>query len=101
MVTDLPLSNPHPNLEQAPSPVVHGSYGYPYSMRPKFYVATTNAGKLRDFAHASVGEAHIVPLPGLASIPVPLEDADTFEGNARIKAIAYSLACARQNRPRG
>ena len=60
-------------------------------MRPKLYVATTNAGKLRDFAHASVGEAHILPLPGLASIPAPVEDANTFEGNARIKAIAYSL----------
>ena len=91
MVIDLQLSNPHLKPEQTPSPVVHGSYGYPYSMRPKLYVATTNAGKLRDFAHASVGEAHIVPLPGLAHIPAPVEDAHTFEGNARIKAIAYSL----------
>ncbi len=90
-VIDPQLSNPHLEPEQAPTPVIHGSYGYPYSMRPKLYVATTNAGKLRDFAHASVGEAHILPLPGLANIPAPVEDADTFEGNARIKAIAYSL----------
>jgi XTP/dITP diphosphohydrolase len=56
------------------------------------YVATTNAGKLRDFAFAA--EAHpriqLQPLPELASIPAPPEDEPTFEGNARAKAIYYS-----------
>jgi XTP/dITP diphosphohydrolase len=56
------------------------------------YVATSNPGKLRDFAAAS-NQAGItlVPLPGLDRIPPPTEDADTFAGNACLKAIAYSL----------
>jgi XTP/dITP diphosphohydrolase len=56
------------------------------------YVATTNPGKLRDFAYAA--EAHpglqLQTLPELASIPAPPEDEPTFEGNARAKAIYYS-----------
>lgn len=58
------------------------------------YVATGNPGKLRDFA-AAAGEfgdvVDFLPLPGLANIPSPSEDADTFEDNARIKAAEYSL----------
>jgi XTP/dITP diphosphohydrolase len=55
------------------------------------YVATTNPGKLRDFAAAAtVYNLSIAPLPNLNSIPVPLEDGDTFEENACIKAVAYS-----------
>jgi len=53
------------------------------------YVATTNPGKLRDFAVAA-NDHGILPLPGLAGFPTPVEDAETFEGNAAIKAIAYS-----------
>lgn len=57
------------------------------------YIATTNAGKLRDFAYAAE-QAHtavmLEPLPGLAGMPVPVEDGDTFEANARLKAEAYS-----------
>lgn len=34
--------------------------------------------------------AVIEPLPGLDAVPAPAEDADTFEGNARIKAEFYS-----------
>ncbi|SNS96241.1 XTP/dITP diphosphohydrolase [Granulicella rosea] len=54
------------------------------------YVATTNPGKLRDFAAAATPGVTIAPLPNIASIPAPDETADTFEGNARIKALAYS-----------
>jgi XTP/dITP diphosphohydrolase len=68
------------------------------------YVATTNPGKLRDFALAT--EEHrladaanpangssirIEPLPALATLPAPPEDGPTFEANARLKAIYYSL----------
>ena len=53
------------------------------------YIATTNLGKLRDFAAAS-GAIQILPVPSLATIPVPPEDEPTFEGNARAKAIYYS-----------
>ena len=55
------------------------------------YVATTSAGKLRDFRTAA--EAHAVciePLPGLAEIEPPEEDGDTFAANATIKAVYYS-----------
>jgi XTP/dITP diphosphohydrolase len=60
------------------------------------YVATSNPGKLRDFATASNGRAAIEPLPNLANIPAPAEDEPTFEGNARVKAIAYSLHAPNQ-----
>jgi XTP/dITP diphosphohydrolase len=64
------------------------------------YVATTNPGKLRDFAHAA--EAHLAasepgskpiriePLPNLTVIPAPPEDEPTFEANARGKALYYA-----------
>lgn len=59
------------------------------------YVATTNKGKLNDFSAAAAelfGEPLILePLPGLREIPAPVEDELTFAGNARLKAIAYSL----------
>ena len=48
------------------------------------YIATSNPGKLRDFAAA------LAPLPGINEIPAPPEDEPTFEGNARLKAIYYS-----------
>lgn len=56
------------------------------------YIATSNPGKLRDFAVAAEEEPGItlLPLPGLCEIPAPAEDEPTFEGNARVKAIAYS-----------
>jgi XTP/dITP diphosphohydrolase len=55
------------------------------------HVATTNAGKLRDFAIASelFGVA-IEPLPGIADIPPAPEDEPTFEAIARSKAEYYS-----------
>jgi XTP/dITP diphosphohydrolase len=56
------------------------------------FVATTNPGKLRDFAHAarSFPEVTIAPLADIATMQSPEEDADTFEGNATLKALAYS-----------
>jgi XTP/dITP diphosphohydrolase len=60
----------------------------------KLYVATSNPGKLRDFAYAARAfpEFEITELPGLAQIAPPEETADTFAGNALIKAMAYSAA---------
>ncbi|ADW68449.1 non-canonical purine NTP pyrophosphatase [Granulicella tundricola] len=61
------------------------------------YIATSNPGKLRDFAHAAAnqedqtGTVTILPVSNLSSIPEPIEDAPTFEGNACIKALAYSV----------
>lgn len=55
------------------------------------YVATTNPGKLRDFAAiASLHGVEIATLPGLNDIPEPPEDEPTFEGNAIAKAMYYS-----------
>jgi len=54
------------------------------------YIATSNPGKLRDFAAAATGNITLTPLPNLASITPPPEDEPTFEGNARLKAIYYS-----------
>jgi XTP/dITP diphosphohydrolase len=57
----------------------------------KLYVATSNAGKLRDFSVAagSAG-AEILTLPGVASLPAPEENGATFAENARHKAEYYS-----------
>jgi XTP/dITP diphosphohydrolase len=54
------------------------------------FVATSNPGKLRDFAAVPSDEFRLVPLPNLASVPEPEESALTFAGNARLKALAYS-----------
>lgn len=57
------------------------------------YVATSNAGKLRDFAvAAAVFGVDIAALPGLQQIPVPEETGATFVANARLKAEQYSRA---------
>lgn len=61
-------------------------------MPHNLFAATTNAGKLREFAEAAQPAGIVVlPLPDLANMPEPVEDALTFAGNADIKAIAYSL----------
>jgi XTP/dITP diphosphohydrolase len=56
------------------------------------YAATSNPGKLRDFAAAAAeeGDVSIQPLPGIDRIAPPPEDEPTFEGNARTKAVYYS-----------
>ncbi len=54
-------------------------------------VATSNAGKLRDFdAAAAEFGIRIVPVPQFSEIPVAREDAPTFEANACKKAEHYS-----------
>ncbi|MEO6802104.1 MAG: non-canonical purine NTP pyrophosphatase [Granulicella sp.] len=56
----------------------------------KLYIATSNLGKLRDFAAAAGQHITIEPLPGLAEIPAPPENASTFQQNAEEKARYYS-----------
>lgn len=57
------------------------------------YAATTNTGKLQEFAECGRGEGvEVLPLPGIELLPAPVEDAPTFMGNAEIKARAYSKA---------
>src|ERR1700738_3682397 len=70
----------------------------------RFLVASTNAGKLRDFEYALGGSKgaggldgiagnggfDLAPLPGLGAIAAPAEDEASFAENARVKAIYYS-----------
>ncbi len=58
----------------------------------RILIATSNAGKLRDFAGAAARHSvEISGVPGFASLPPVVEDGDTFEANARKKAEEYSL----------
>jgi XTP/dITP diphosphohydrolase len=55
------------------------------------HIATSNAGKLRDFAGAAAPFAiEIATIPNFASLPTVVEDGRTFEENARKKAESYS-----------
>lgn len=56
-------------------------------------IATSNPGKLRDFAGAARAHAiEIAAIPNFSFLPTPVEDGQTFEENARKKAEEYSLA---------
>lgn len=56
------------------------------------YAATSNKGKLAEFATSACGAGiEVLALPGLEDMPEPVEDATTFMGNAEKKAVAYSL----------
>jgi len=62
----------------------------PYPMR-KILIATSNPGKLRDFAGAAVAHGiEIAAIPNFSSLPLVVEDGRTFEENARKKAEEYS-----------
>jgi XTP/dITP diphosphohydrolase len=57
----------------------------------RILIATSNPGKLRDFAGAAVGHGvEIGGIPNFASLPAVVEDGLTFEDNARKKAKEYS-----------
>lgn len=57
----------------------------------KVFIATSNSGKLRDFAGAAQNHAiEIAVFPNFSSLPAVVEDGDTFEANARKKAEGYS-----------
>jgi XTP/dITP diphosphohydrolase len=54
-------------------------------------IATSNPGKLRDFAGAAIPFGiRIESLPNFSSLPPVIEDGATFEANARKKATIYS-----------
>ncbi|MBV8207152.1 MAG: RdgB/HAM1 family non-canonical purine NTP pyrophosphatase [Acidobacteria bacterium] len=58
-------------------------------------VATSNAGKLRDFQGAAAAfGVEVRGLSGFAGLQPPVEDGATFAENARKKAAYYSLAAA-------
>ncbi len=54
-------------------------------------IATSNQGKLRDFAGAAKTYGiSVSPVPGIEKLPAPMENGATFEENARKKAEYYS-----------
>jgi XTP/dITP diphosphohydrolase len=58
----------------------------------RILIATSNAGKLRDFVGAAARRGvEIYGVPDFASLPSVVEDGETFEANARKKAEEYSL----------
>jgi len=62
-------------------------------MQRRVLVATSNAGKLRDFAGAAAPFGiTIAAIPHFSSLHPVVEDGVTFEENARKKAEAYSVA---------
>lgn len=62
----------------------------PIIMR-RVLVATSNPGKLRDFAGAAKSlDIEISSVPNFSSLPLVVEDGSTFEANARKKAEVYS-----------
>jgi XTP/dITP diphosphohydrolase len=65
-----------------------------FEMR-KILIATSNPGKVRDFAGAAQEHGvEIAGIPGFSSLPTVVEDGLTFEANARKKAEEYSLHVA-------
>ena len=57
----------------------------------KILIATTNEGKLRDFAGAAAPHGiEIASIPNFSSLPTVVEDGLTFDENARKKAEEYS-----------
>ena len=62
-------------------------------MKSRVLIATSNPGKLRDFAGAAQPYGiTIESIPHFSSLPPVVEDGETFEANARKKAEEYSLA---------
>ena len=58
----------------------------------RLYLASTNPGKLREFRSAALACGIAVEaLPEIDRLPACVEDGETFEENARKKAIYYSL----------
>ena len=63
----------------------------------RILIATSNPGKIRDFAAAaSPYGIEIAQLPNFSSLPPVVEDGLTFEANARKKAEAYSRYAAEE-----
>jgi XTP/dITP diphosphohydrolase len=60
----------------------------------RILIATTNPGKLRDFAGAAPPGIEIAAVPDFGTLPVVVEDGLSFEANARKKAEQYSRYCA-------
>jgi XTP/dITP diphosphohydrolase len=57
----------------------------------RILIATSNPGKLRDFAGAATARGvEVAGIPNFSSLPPVVEEGDTLEANARKKAQTYS-----------
>ncbi|HEY6765711.1 MAG TPA: RdgB/HAM1 family non-canonical purine NTP pyrophosphatase [Candidatus Sulfotelmatobacter sp.] len=57
----------------------------------RILIATSNPGKLRDFAGAAAAyQVEVAGIPNFSSLPPVIEDGLTFEANAKKKAEEYS-----------
>jgi len=65
-------------------------------MIEELVIATHNAGKAREIAALLQGHVGSVVTSGALKLPEPEETADTFEGNALLKA---RVACAESGKP--
>ncbi|HLY61649.1 MAG TPA: non-canonical purine NTP pyrophosphatase [Terriglobia bacterium] len=55
------------------------------------YIASTSPGKVKEFRESALSYSVIVkPVPGIRGLPACVEDGETFEANARKKALHYS-----------
>lgn len=63
-------------------------------MTGKLLFATTNAGKLAELRGLLGSSLSVLSLADFPPLPVPAEDAHTFEENARVKALFYARATA-------
>lgn len=60
-------------------------------LKSPLLLASSNAGKLREFADAASERGlRVKALPGMNTLPACVEDGQTFEENARKKALHYS-----------
>ena len=63
----------------------------------RILIATSNPGKLRDFAGAAAAHGvQVEGVPNFGALPAVVEDGVTFEDNARKKAEEYSRAVPEQ-----
>lgn len=75
------------------SNILTASMKAPARSTARVLIATSNAGKLRDFVGAAAPYAiTVAAIPNFSSLPPVIEDGATFEENARKKADSYSLA---------
>jgi XTP/dITP diphosphohydrolase len=63
----------------------------PQSLPPRIVVASANPKKAAELAEL-LGSLQVEVVPRPPEVPEVVEDADTFEGNARLKAVALAAA---------
>ncbi len=72
---------------------ISGLTNQPLTHKITLVIATGNRGKFKEFAELLQGlNADIVPLDRVGPVEVPPESGDSFQENARLKAVAVATA---------